>query len=317
MSQGLRGVLAMVAASTIWGLSSLYYKLLSPVPPLEVLAHRTLWSLVLFAVILSARGRLGDIRAVLRGWRGFWLTAFAAVMISGNWFGFIYAVQVGRAMEASLGYYIFPLMAVLLGMVFFGARLRPLQWVAVGFALIAVVILTLGLGVAPELSIFLALSFGIYGALKRVQGAEPMVSVAAEVTLLAPVALIWLAGAELAGWSGSGTQTGGVFGHDLFLTCLLVLSGPMTGIPLLLFSYASQRISMPTIGVVQYLNPSLQFLCATLVLGEAFTFWHAIAFPLIWTGLAIYSWDGWTAYRRTQPSGTGVTSPVAHATPRG
>lgn len=301
MSQTRRGVLAMVLACTIWGLSSLFYKLLSPVPPLEVLAHRTLWSLVFFAVILAPQRRLGEIAQCLATPRLALVTLAAALTISANWFGFIYSVQVGRAMEASLGYYIFPLVAVLLGLAVFGDRLRPLQWAAVALATVAVVLLTIGLRVAPTISLMLALTFGLYGVLKRKMPAAPMASVGAEVTLLAPVALLWLGLAHGFGWAGLPGRTGGIFLTDLWLSVLLVLAGPLTGLPLMLFSYATQRLPLPTVGLIQYLNPTLQFLCATLVFGEPFTPWHAIAFPMIWAALAIYSADGLLAVRRGRP----------------
>jgi chloramphenicol-sensitive protein RarD len=297
MSQTQRGVVAMVLTCVVWGLSSLFYKLLSPVPPLEVLCHRTLWSLVFFLLILGPKGRLGEIVACLSTRRMMLVTLGAALTISANWFGFIHSVQIGRAMEASLGYYIFPLVAVVLGMLVFGDRLRPLQWLAVALATAAVLVLTIGLHVVPVVSLFLAGTFGIYGVLKRRMPAAPMASVAAEVTLLAPFALVWLALAHGAGWSGVPGRTGGFFLSDPWLTLLLVLAGPLTGLPLMMFSYATQRLPLPTIGLIQYLNPTLQFLCATLVFGEAFTPWHAIAFPMIWTALALYSFDGWRSAR--------------------
>jgi len=284
----------MVLACTVWGLSPLFYKLLADVPPLEVLAHRTLWSLLTFAIVCALRGQVrallsgvGDTRATIR-------TLAAAATISANWFGFIYAVGAGRAMEASLGYYIFPLVAVLLGRVVLGDRLRPAQWAAVALAGVGVAVLTVGLGVPPVIALTLALSFGIYSVLKRRVASGAIASVGAEMLVLAPLAALWLAGlhaglhAGLAGIPG-GTESG-AFGQDPVVSLLLVLSGPLTGVPLILFAYATKRVSLPTIGLVQYLNPSLQFLCAALILGEAVTRWHVIAFPLIWCALALYCW---------------------------
>lgn len=298
MTQTQRGIVAMVLTCVVWGLSSLFYKLLSPVPPLEVLCHRTLWSLAFFVLILAPQGRLREIGACLATPRMVLVTVAAALTISANWFGFIHSVQVGKAMEASLGYYIFPLVAVVLGMLVFRDRLRPLQWAAVALAAAAVVVLTVGLQVMPVISLFLAVTFGIYGVLKRRMPAAPMASVAAEVTLLAPLALAWLALAHGWGWSGVPGRSGGFFLSDPWLTLLLVLAGPMTGLPLMLFSYATQRLALPTVGLIQYLNPTLQFLCATLVFGEALTPWHAIAFPMIWIALAVYTADGWRAARQ-------------------
>jgi chloramphenicol-sensitive protein RarD len=224
---------------------------------------------------------LRELPKALSGARALGLVFVAALMISANWFLFIYSVQVGRTVESALGYYIFPLVAVLIGAVVLGERLGRAQWVAVGLAAVAVTVLTAGLGVAPWISITLAVTFGIYGLLKRWVAAGPVVSVSAEVLLLAPLALGYLI------WLGAGP---GAVGHDIWLSLLLVLAGPMTAIPLILFSYAAKRAAMSTIGLVQYLNPTLQFATAVLILGEVITLWHAIAFPIIWLALAIYSW---------------------------
>jgi chloramphenicol-sensitive protein RarD len=298
MTEGMKGVLAMIGACAIWGLSPLFFKLIAHVPPLEVLAHRTIWSLVALVAILGLRGHLGRIRDCLTGAGAAGLTLLAALIISTNWFAFIYAVQVGRALEASLGYYIFPLVAVLFGLAFFGDRLRVLQWIAVALAVAAVTALTLGLGVVPGISLFLAVTFAMYGALKRRLRADPIASVAAEVALLAPVALGWLGLVHGAGWTDMTGRPGGVFGQDWSSTLLLMMAGPVTAVPLWLFSYAAQRVVLPTLGLIQYMNPTLQFLCATLIFAETVTRWHALAFPVIWLGLALYSYDGLRHARR-------------------
>ncbi len=297
MSESTKGIVAMAVACVIWGLSSMFYKLLAQVPPLEVLSHRTLWSLVFFAAVLAIQGRLGDIGRALAGWRALGLMALAAVMISANWFLFILSIQIGRATESSLGYYIFPLVAVLIGAALLGERLRPLQWVAVALVVSAVGLLTWGLGVAPWISLVLAFTFGLYGLVKRRVAAGPVVSVTCEVLLLAPLAAIWLWGVHSQGWSGLVGRNLAIFGHDWRASTLLVLSGPLTAIPLMLFSYAAQRIPYATQGLVQYINPSLQFLVATLIFGEAFTFWHALAFPIIWAALALYSYEAFASSR--------------------
>ncbi len=214
----------------------------------------------------------------------------AALAISGNWFVFILSVEIGHSVQASLGYYIFPLVAVALGVVAFGERLRGIQAVAVALAVLAVLVLTFGLGVTPWISIFLASSFGLYGLLKKSMPAGPVVSVTAEVLVLAPMAAIWLVGIHLhlwpVAWAG---PEGGWFGRDPFVSAMLAFSGVITAGPLILFSYASRRIGLATVGLVQYLNPTLQFLVATLVFREAFGRWHLIAFALIWAGLILYS----------------------------
>lgn len=289
MSEAAKGFWAMVATCVVWGLSGLYYKLLDGVPPIEVLAHRTLWSFLFFALILGAKGRLHEIRAALmqRRGRGALIVATAALMISANWFTFIWSVHYGHAVEASLGYYIFPLVAVVMGLVVYREALSVPQWMAVGLAALAVVVLTLGLGVAPWVSLILAATFGTYGLIKKGINAGPMVSVCAEVLLLSPVALIVLAGFHYGWWGGA--PGAGAFGHDWKTSVLLMVSGPLTGMPLLMFAYATKRVRMATVGLVQYLNPTLQFAVATLAFGEPVTIWHAIALGLIWTALAIYS----------------------------
>lgn len=281
MQSARAGVFAMVASCTIWGLSPLYYKMLSQVPPLEVLAHRTLWSAAFFVAVLLVQGRLERLGSALGTVRSVVILAFAALMISTNWFLFIFSVQNGHTTEASLGYYVYPLVAVLLGMIAFGERLGSLQACAVGLAAVAVLILSVALGTPPWVSLIIALSFGLYSVVKKSLTVGPVVSVTAEVLLLSPLAAGWL-------WhlhQGSG----GVFGDDAATSALLMISGPLTAIPLILFSYASQRVTMATVGLVQYLNPTLQFLCAVLVFGEPFGPVDAVAFGLIWTALALYS----------------------------
>lgn len=289
MADTTRGMIAMIAATVIWGLSGLYYKLLAHVPPLEVLAHRTLWSLVFFGGLLLAQRRLGDLARLMRRPRDFAFVAFAAVMISTNWFLFIYSIQAGHAVEASLGYYIFPLVAVLLGMVVYRERLSRLKWLAVGLAAVAVLVLTWGLGVAPWISLALAATFGLYGVVKKGLAAGPIASVTAEVAFLAPFAAVWLYGVHSLGWSGIVGRNLGAFGQDLSTSLLLAFSGVLTGTPLVLFAKASRSLPMGTVGVLQYINPSLQFAVAAIAFGEIVTRWHWIAFPLIWAALALYS----------------------------
>lgn len=312
MTEAQKGVLAMVSACVIWGLSSMYYKLLAHVPPLEVLSHRTLWSLVFFGLVLAVQGRIGEIGTLLASGRALATVGLAALAISMNWFFFIYSIQIGKAVEASLGYYIFPLVAVALGFLVLGERHSAPKWVAVGLACLAVTGLTLGLGVAPWVSLVLAGTFGLYGLVKRAVPAGPVVSVTAEVLLLAPLALVWLWGVHGAGWGGVTGRTLATFGRDLSDSLLLIASGPLTATPLILFSFASKRVSYATVGLVQYINPTLQFLVATLVFREAFTLWHGLAFGLIWTALLLYSGESLRqdrALRRAaiSPSTSGTT----------
>ncbi len=281
MREATKGIVAMVATCTVWGLSGIYYKLLAHVPPIEILAHRTLWSCAFFALVLLVQGRISMLGRALAGRRSVLSIALAALMISTNWFVFITSIQIGKAMEASLGYYIFPLVAVLLGAIAFRERLGRAQLFAVGLALCAVVTLTLGLGVPPWIALVLASSFGLYGLVKKGLSVGPVVSVTAEVLLLSPIALtvLWY-------FHSSGN---GAFAANWRDSLLLAFSGILTGTPLIMFSYATKRVTLATVGLVQYLNPTLQFLVATLIFLEPFSFWHAVAFAMIWTALAIYT----------------------------
>ena len=271
MTEPARGVLAMIGACTIWGLSPLYYALLKHVPPLEVLSYRTLWSLVFFAAVLALQGRIVLLPRALRGGR-LPVIAFAGVMIATNWFGFIFGIQAGRAVEASLGYYIFPLAAVLLGRLIFSEPLSVAQWLAVGLAALAVGTLTAGLGAAPWLSLLLAGTFAAYGVVKKGLDIAPMVSVTAEVLLLAPLAL-WFALWQAAGRAGPPTH---LFARS---------SGPLTATPLILFSYAARaRALCPRSGLTPFSSISTRP-CNSLVrhpvaVPRPFTGWHLWLCPI-------------------------------------
>jgi len=281
MTDTTKGFAAMIVACCIWGLSSIFYKLLSHVPAAEVLAHRTLWSLAFFVMVLTLQGRLRTILAAMAGPRAFALLGFAAMMIATNWYLFIWAVQSGQATEAALGYYIFPLVSVLLGRLVFAERLNRVQLFAVGLVTVAVCLLTYGLGTAPWLAVAIAASFGLYGLAKKRLAVGPVVSVTAEVMLLSPLAVLVL-------WQ-TGDNGAGAFGASFRDTALLVLAGPITATPLILFSYAARRLSMATSVLLSYFNPTLQFFCAVVLFREPFTGWHVQAFMLIWGALALYS----------------------------
>ncbi|UWQ51260.1 EamA family transporter RarD [Leisingera caerulea] len=296
------GVMAMIAACVVWGLSGIYYKALSHVPPEQVLSHRVLWSFLFFAGVLLVQGRIRALRAAFADGRSALLLAFATAMISLNWFVFISSVQTGHATEASLGYYIFPLLSVLLGRLVFGERLARAQLLAVLLAGAAVAVLSFGLGAAPLIPLVLSVSFALYGVAKKRLSLGPVVSVTAEVLLILPVALtvIWLTGG--AGFLGSPADA-----------AMLAFSGILTGLPLILFSYAAKRVRLGTVGVLQYLNPTLQFLVAVLLFAEPFTPWHGAAFALIWSAVAVFSFSALRqerASRRAAMAATGVSAQI-------
>lgn len=286
MNRTAQGILAILAACVIWGLSPLYYNLLTMVPPLELLAQRTLWSFLFFALVLGLQGRFSALIHAL-GNRGHVITLFAAACaIAVNWYFFIYSVQINRVSEASLGYFIFPLVAVVFGLIVFKEKLSALQWVAVALAVFAVLILTYGLGVAPWLALVLSLSFGTYSVLKKRLDLSPVISVTLEVMLLLPLTVPYLL---IQNWPIQDST------NSWQIWFLLMGSGPLTATPLILFSYATRRISMSTVGIMQYINPSIQFLVALLIFAEPMTDWHFGAFSIIWVAVVIYSWSGFSA----------------------
>lgn len=299
------GVLGVLLACLIWGLAPLYYRYLSRVASAEMLAHRMLWSALTFGALLALRGRLGALTRMLRGPEGGRVVT-AAIIIAFNWGLFIWAIQNGHAVEAGLGYYIFPLVAIVIGVATLGERLSPLQGVAVALAGLAAVVLTLGLGVAPWIALALAASFAGYVRIKKGIIGDPMVSVTLEVVILLPFALGWLL------WLGLG-EGSGAFGRDLEASLLLPFSGFLTAFPLLLFSRGAQAVRLSTLGLVQYLNPTLQVAAAALVMGDAFTRWHGLALGLIWAALALYSAESWRAERRAASASSSAVTEVTRA----
>lgn len=280
MSTKALGILAMLAACTVWGLSPLFYIQLSHVPPAEVLAHRAIWSVVVFACFLLFRGQLGDLAKLLRSPRRALGLALAMSLISVNWFVFIFSVQIGRTTEASLGYYIFPLVAVLIGRFLFSETLNKGKKSAVLLAFVAVLILTIGSGTPPWISLILATTFGFYGALKKLWETDSVLSVTGEMVLFLPVAAACLV------YYGSVQSLH--FGQGDLDDLLLILSGPLTALPLVWFAYAARSIEMSLVGVLQYINPTLQFVCAVLVFAEPFSQLQAITFGLIWVAVVIF-----------------------------
>ena len=291
-----RAILAMVWACVIWGSSSIYFAALKGVAaPGELLSHRVLWSLVVFVVLLAARGELRWLARVLRG-PDLGRIALAAVMIAANWLIFIIAVYHGHFVAGSFGYYIFPLMSVLVGVVAFGERLDRLQWLAVALAAVAVLLLGVGLGVTPWVSLAIAASFAVYGAVKKGIDLPPRISVAAEMAVLAPVAAVWLVLRPEAG-----PQAGPLMGTG-WQPLLLIGSSLYTALPMMLFTFAARRLDLATVGLMQYINPTLQFLAAVFWFREPFTRWHVIAFALIWLALGLFSGSA-LRRRRALPAG--------------
>jgi chloramphenicol-sensitive protein RarD len=285
------GFIAALLAYTMWGFLPIYFVITAAVPSLEVLAHRVLWAVPFGAIIVHARGQWPEVRRALAERRTFAFLALSAVFIAINWLGYIIAVQTGNIFQASLGYYINPLMYVAIGVWFFHERLRRMQTLAVLLAAAGVTVLTVSGGEFPLLALMLATSFTIYGVIRSriVIGGMPGLFI--ETLVLLPIAL---------GYVGWITATGAaVFGGgDAGLSGLLVLAGPLTALPLLFFALAARRLRLSTIGIMQFIAPSLQFLMG-LLFGERLTLPHAVCFLLIWLAVAVFSADAWRASRRT------------------
>ena len=277
-----RGLAQGVGAHVIWGFFPAFWPLLDPAGPVEVLAHRVLWTLVLMVAVLALVHGWRDLRRLrLRGW--ITVTA-AALCIAGNWGLFIYGVAIDRVVEIALGYYISPLFSVLLGVVVLRERPRVGQWVALAVATAAVLVISIGNGSVPWIAVGLGLSFGVYGLLKKTVPLGAVASLTAEGVVLAPLAVVAILLLELA---GTGTLTGHGWGHVL----LLIAAGPVTAAPLLLYGAAARRLPLTTLGTLLYVTPTLQFLWGVLVVGEAMSTARWVGFGLVWLALVIFTVD--------------------------
>ena len=284
------GILYAALAYVAWGLFPLYFKQVANVPSLEVVMHRTLWSLVFVLVVLTVRRQWAWMGTVLRQPRVLAAFALSAVLLSGNWLTYVWAVQNQHVVDASLGYFILPLVNVAVGFVFLHERPRPGQWLAVAVAAAGVIWLTVQAGRLPWIALVLALSFGFYGLLRKVAALGALEGLALETMLLAPVAAIvlgWWA------WQGQGALVHG----DVSTLGWLLLAGPLTAVPLLLFAAGARLIPMSTLGILQYISPSLQFALGVWVFQEAFEPARLIGFVLIWGALCVYSLEGWWSMR--------------------
>jgi chloramphenicol-sensitive protein RarD len=280
-----------VAAYAMWGLFPLYWRLLEPAGAVEILAHRVCWSLVTMVVLTVALRRTPYLRAIVRDRRVVVLLVVASIVIAFNWGGFIYGVNQDRVVEVSLGYFINPLVTVLLGVFVLGERLRPLQWAAIGIAGIAVVILTVDYGHPPWIALLLAGSFGTYGLAKKKANVEAVESLTFETLLLAPLALAYL-------WWLSATGDSNFANHGAGHAFLLATTGLVTAVPLICFGAAAIRIPMTTLGLLQYLAPTIQFVLGLVVFNEQMTGVKWVGFTLVWLALAIFTAEALRHRRR-------------------
>jgi len=276
------GAASAASAYALWGLFPLYFKAVAHVPAVEVLAHRIVWTLVLMAGVIALLRHWRRVAAVFTNRRLAGGLVLAAAVITVNWGVFIWAIAVGRVLESSLGYFINPLVSVVLGVVVLSERLRPLQWGAVALAAAGVGYQVVAVGVFPWVSLTLAVTFGVYGLIRKVITVDPTTGLFVETLVLAPVAAGYLV---ILAADGSGSMGPA----DWTTTALLLVSGPLTALPLLLFVTGAQRIRLSTLGLLQYIVPTGHFLLAVFAFGEAFTVHTLITFACVWAALGLYA----------------------------
>ncbi|GAB3290108.1 EamA family transporter RarD [Parahaliea aestuarii] len=284
------GLLAGIVAFLIWGLAPLYFKALQHIPAPEILAHRSLWSLALALLVLLVMGKLPDLWATLRDHRRLRVLLLSTLLIGSNWLVFIWAINSNRVLEASLGYYINPLLNIVLGIVFLGERFRTLQWAAVALAAVGIAHELWQFGRLPIVALYLALSFGFYGLVRKQAPVESLTGLAVETLFMFPLALAYLL------WSDSPTSN--LLHNSMQLNSLLLFAGPLTLLPLLLFNIAARRLNLSTVGFLQYLGPTLMLVLALLVFNEPFTETKLLTFALVWLGLLLYTADALLQRRR-------------------
>lgn len=285
-----RGLAYGVVAYLLWGIVPLFWKLLDDVPPAEVLAHRAVWGLAVFALLARATGHGAALRAAARDRRTIAAMALSGVLVAINWGTFVGAVATGHLLDASLGYFMNPLTSVALGTIALRERLRALQWLAIGLAAAGVCLIAWRAGRLPWISLLLAGSWGLYGLVRKVVRVEALVGSTIETALLAPLGAAYLVYLAASG--------GGALGRAPVGTqALLAATGLVTAGPLLLFTSAARRLPLSTVGFLQYLAPTGQFLIAVAAFGEPLAEGKLAAFGLIWLGLAAFSIDLWRSAR--------------------
>jgi len=280
-----RGVVYGVSAYAMWGVLPIYWKALHSVPAIQILAYRMVWSLLFCLLILVATRNWSWLSVALRDRRTALTFLGAAALLSVNWFTYIWAINAGFIVESSLGYFINPLVSVLIGVIVLHERLRPWQWAAIGLAFAGVLYLTVAYGALPWIALTLAFTFAFYGLLKKQVRVGAVESMAAETAIMSIPALLFLL------WLAS--QGRGALGHDgAAINALLIGAGAATAIPLIFFAAAAQRIPLSLVGILQYIAPTLQFLIGVFVYHEAFGRTRLIGFSIIWAALLIYTVEG-------------------------
>ena len=289
------GALYALLAFGIWGLYPLYLRELASVSSLEIMLHRSAWSLVFLLGVLALLRRWAWLGTLMKSPRQMLMPLASGLLLALNWLLYVYAVQSAQVVEASLGYFINPLISVCLGVVVLRERLKRIQWVAVAFAAAGVIWLTWHTGRLPWLGLALAATFAVYGLLRKTSVLGPLEGLTLETLLIAPLVLPWLG---LITWSGQGALATG----SSSLVFWLVMAGPLTAVPLMLFATAARRLKLATVGLFQYLSPSLQLAIGVVIFGEPFDGQRLAGFILIWTGLAVYTAHSLALSRRA-PAG--------------
>jgi len=293
------GAVYGLSAYLLWGILPLYWKVMQEVPAGEILAHRVAWSFVFVIALLFFTGRWRELKAITGQGRKMAGIFLGAILISINWFVYIWAVNSNQIVECSLGYYINPLINVALGMLVLKEKLSSWQWISLGLAALGVGYMTLQYGSVPWIALTLAVSFGLYGLVKKMVNIDSIVSLALETAFILPAALLYIFLVQSAGSGSFGTGS-------WIITLLLTGSGVVTAVPLLLFAQGARKVTLSTMGFLQYVSPSLSLLIGVLVYKEAFTLTHVISFACIWAALLIYALAGTPLLGRLLPQGEPV-----------
>ncbi|MEN8241548.1 MAG: EamA family transporter RarD [Chloroflexota bacterium] len=280
-----KGILSAIGAYLLWGIFPMYWKLLKHVPARQLIAHRVIWSVIILTLIILLTNRRKEFVEAIRQPKAIWTSVLTAVLIAINWLVYIWGVNAGFIVETSLGYYINPLVSVLLGVMFLRERLRKYQWLSIGIAALGVIYLTVIYGRLPWISLSLAFSFGVYGYVKKTAPLNALHGLSLETGILFIPASLFLIFSEITG-DGAFLHTG--YDADL----MMIGTGVATVVPLLLFSFAARSIPLSTVGILQYIAPTLQLLVGVLVFKEPFNQTQWIGFGLVWLALGIYTVEG-------------------------
>lgn len=285
-----KGIWYGIGAYALWGFFPIYWKFLHDVPALQVIGHRIAWSFAVLAVYILISKQWREFRSVAFHWKTIAMYAIAGVLLSANWLIYVWGVNAGFIVETSLGYFINPLLSVLLGVVFLRERLRPMQWLPVALAAVGVIYLTFVYGRLPWIALSLALTFGFYGFVKKLSPLGSLFGLTLETATVFPAALIYLIAVEAG-------QTGAFLHNGTSIDLFLIGAGLVTTIPLLMFASAARQIPLTMVGILQYIAPTLQFLIGVFIYKEPFDFAHFIGFAIVWVALVIFWLENFLANR--------------------